>query len=165
MMDADYEWLPNTSILELLFISPCLYSVSFMDALAKPPQLFDSYGVFANRHIAARIRLQLLESLVFHCSGTWPSLTHLQYCSMPCWLTSFCLGRDESLEMDFGALTPCQMLNSRPSGSCLLPLSSRLAKHRLLYGFKIADHAPQDLVTCLSAADAPDSCSPWGDAR
>ena len=40
-------------------------------------------------------------------------------------------------------------------------LSVRLAKHRLLYAFKMVQNAPQDLITCVTAEDASDGGSSW----
>ena len=120
-----------------------------------------SRTIFANKKLAPALRLQLLESLVlsivFYGSGTWPLLNHRMYTKLAHvivqWQRRIAADgfwrEDRTSDSDFQA---CWQLPT---------LSARLAKHRLLYAFKMVKHAPQDLITCITAEDASASQSPW----
>ena len=120
-----------------------------------------SKPIFNNKKLAPALRLQLLESLVlsivFYGSGTWPLLNHRMYAKLAHvvvkWQRQIAADGywrdDRTADHDFQARWQLPVL------------SARLAKHRLLYAFKMVQHAPQDLITCVTAEDESDGGSPW----
>jgi len=120
-----------------------------------------SKPIFNNKKLAPALRLQLLESLVlsivFYGSGTWPLLNHRMYAKLAHvvvkWQRQIAADGywrdDRTADHDFQARWQLPVL------------SARLAKHRLLYAFKMVQHAPQDLITCITAEDESDGGSPW----
>ena len=117
--------------------------------------------VFGNRRLKPTVRLQLLESLVlsilFHGAGTWPLLNSRLYAKLS---HAIIVWQRRIVNEGFWSSTRL------PDGEFqakwhLMPLSTRLAKHRLLYGFQMIAHAPQDLITCVSAEDDLGHTSSW----
>ena len=120
-----------------------------------------SRPIFCNKRIAPQVRLQLLESLVlsivFYGSGTWPLLNHRMYTKLAHVIVQWqrriaaegFWRDDRTSDSDFQA---CWQLPV---------LSARLAKHRLLYAFKMVHNAPQDLITCITGEDAMAHQSSW----
>lgn len=120
-----------------------------------------SKSIFHNKKLAPALRLQLLESLVlsilFYGSGTWPLLNHRMYTKLSHvvvqWQRQIAADGfwrdDRTSDHDFQARWQVPVL------------SARLAKHRLLYAFKMVQHAPQDLITCVTAEDDSNKGSPW----
>ena len=120
-----------------------------------------SRTIFTNKKLAPALRLQLLESLVlsivFYGSGTWPLLNHRMYTK----LAHVVVQWQRRIAAD-GFWRDDRTSDSDFQARWQLPtLSARLAKHRLLYAFKMVKHAPQDLITCITAEDASASQSPW----
>eukprot|EP00435_Cladocopium_sp_Y103_P057853 s641_g20.t1 len=123
-----------------------------------------SRGIFRNSSLKPVLRLQLLESLVLsilmYGSGTWPLLSHRQYCK----ISHAIVGWQRQITGEG------YWVENRISDADFLakwslpPLSARLAKHRLLYAFQLVRKAPQDLITCVTAEDAADGGSPWCNA-
>ena len=107
--------------------------------------------IFGNKHIPVRTRLQLLESLVIpvlmHGCGTWPTLTERQFQKINhviiMWQRKiandgfWCSG--SSSDWEFQARWK------------RIPLGLRLAKHRLLYAFKLVRYAPQLVLDYITA--------------
>lgn len=117
--------------------------------------------MFSNRRLKPAVRLQLLESLVlsilFHGAGTWPLLNSRLYAKLSHAIISW---QRRIVNEGFWSSTRL------PDGEFqakwhLMPLSTRLAKHPLLYGFQMIAHAPQDLITCVSAEDDLGNDSSW----
>lgn len=117
--------------------------------------------VFGNRKLKPTVRLQLLESLVlsilFHGAGTWPLLNSRLYAK----LSHAIIGWQRRIVNEgFRSSTRLSDVEFQAKWH-LVPLSTRLAKHRLLYGFQMIANAPQDLVTCVSAEDDLGQTSSW----
>ena len=120
-----------------------------------------SRTIFTNKKLAPALRLQLLESLVlsivFYGSGTWPLLNHRMYTKLAHVIVQW----QRRIAAD-GFWREDRTSDSDFQARWQLPtLSARLAKHRLLYAFKMVKHAPQDLITCITAEDASAPQSPW----
>ena len=117
--------------------------------------------VFGNRRLKPTVRLQLLESLVlsilFHGAGTWPLLNSRLYAK----LSHAIIGWQRRI-VNEGFWSSTRLPDGEFQAKWhLMPLSTRLAKHRLLYGFQMIAHAPQDLITCVSAEDDLGHTSSW----
>lgn len=117
--------------------------------------------VFGNRKLRPTVRLQLLESLVlsilFHGAGTWPLLNSRLYAK----LSHAIVGWQRRI-VNEGFWSSTRLPDAEFQAKWhLMPLSTRLAKHRLLYGFQMIAHAPQDLITCISAEDDLGQASSW----
>ena len=117
--------------------------------------------IFNNKRLTPQTRLQLLESLVlsivFYGSGTWPLLNHRMYTK----LAHVIIQWQRRIASD-GFWNADRSSDDDFRSRWLLPtLSARLAKHRLLYAFKMVQHAPQDLITCITAEDEMAGRSPW----
>jgi hypothetical protein len=120
--------------------------------------------IFGNRKLKAATRLKLLESLVlsilFHGAGAWPLLNSRLYNKLSHAIVGW---QRRIVNEGFWSATRLSDADLQAKWR-LVPLSTRLAKHRLLYGFQMIAHAPQDLVTCLSAEDELGRSSSWSSA-
>ena len=106
-----------------------------------------------NRHIAIRVRLQLLDSLVgsvlLHGSGNWPILSAQQYTT----LSHRYLAWQRQIIGNGPWHPDCQTDLALQQQWKLVPMAVRLAKGRLLYGFQLMQHAPALLVQAATALD------------
>eukprot|EP00438_Fugacium_kawagutii_P030170 Skav221644 [mRNA] locus=scaffold1174:107584:112122:- [translate_table: standard] len=123
-----------------------------------------SRGVFGNKHIAIRVRLQLLESLVlpiiFFGSGTWPLLSGPLYRR----LEHAILAWQRRIASDGHWKGSSQTSDAAFQAKWRLPsLSLRLARHRTMLAFNMMHHAPACLTTLISAEDQRVSSS-WLEA-
>ena len=123
-----------------------------------------SKAVFNNRRLSAKVRLQLLESLVlsivFYGSGTWPLLNQRQFTRLAHVIVKW----QRQITME-GFWRDSRVSDAELQAQWKLPvLSAQLAKHRLLYAFQVAANAPEDLITCLSAEDDVLPGSTWCNA-
>eukprot|EP00434_Breviolum_minutum_P006177 symbB.v1.2.005445.t2/scaffold318.1/size313828/8 len=108
-------------------------------------------SIFGNRHIPVRTRLQLLESLVIpvllHGCGTWPLLTERQFQKVNHVIITWQrkIANDGFWRSDCSSDWEFQARWKR------IPLGLRLAKHRLLYAFKLVRFAPQLVLDYITA--------------
>ena len=113
-----------------------------------------SRNIFTNRHIPVATRLQLLESLVLpvllHGCGNWPLLAERQFRKLNHqilkWQRTIAndgfWSEDQTSDWEF------------QSRWKLVPLALRLAKHRILYAFKLFSNAPSLVLDYITAEDS-----------
>ena len=107
--------------------------------------------IFGNKHIPVRTRLHLLESLVIpvlvHGCGTWPTLTERQFQKINHVIITWQrkIANDGFWSANSSSDWEFQARWKR------IPLSLRLAKHRLLYAFKLVRFAPQLVLDYITA--------------
>ncbi len=98
--------------------------------------------IFHNRHMPIKTRLQLLESLVLpvllHGCGNWPLLSERQFRKLNHVIISWKRRIANDGFWNAGGTSDWEF----QARWRLTPLALRLAKHRLLYAFKLLAHAP-----------------------
>ena len=116
-------------------------------------------AIFGNKHVPIATRLQLLESLVLpvllYGCGTWPILSERQFQK----LNHVIIGWQRKIANDGFWRNDCSSDWEFQAKWKLVPLGLRLAKHRLLYAFKLVQNAPQLVVDYVTAENdlCPDS--------
>ena len=107
--------------------------------------------IFGNKHIPVHIRLQLLESLVLpvlmHGCGTWPILTERQFQK----INHVIIMWQRKIANDGFCCSDCSSDWEFQARWKRIPLGLRLAKHRLLYAFKLVRFAPQLVLDYITA--------------
>ena len=114
-------------------------------------------AIFGNKHVPIATRLQLLESLVLpvllYGCGTWPVLSERQFQK----LNHVIIGWQRKIANDGFWQNDCSSDWEFQAKWKLIPLGLRLAKHRLLYAFKLVQNAPQLVLDYVTAEN--DLCS------